>query len=150
MKSYTIKQISDWFLFQSSMTPKKLQKLSYYFEAWGNALFNTSLIYNTKFEAWVHGPVSPELYQMYRGYGWNEIEKLDTSNDSEFEEESLFLLESVWETYGDKSANELEALTHSEMPWIKARGNISENEACNNAISTQDMREFYLSIYSGD
>lgn len=87
---------------------------------------------------------------MYRGYGWNEIEKLDTSNDSEFEEESLFLLESVWETYGDKSANELEALTYSEMPWIKARGNISENEACNNAISTQDMREFYLSIYSGD
>ncbi|MEW4353816.1 type II toxin-antitoxin system antitoxin SocA domain-containing protein [Streptococcus pneumoniae] len=150
MKVYTIEQVSDWFLFQSSMTPKKLQKLSYYFEAWGNALFNISLIYDTKFEAWVHGPVSPELYQKYRDYGWNEIEKLDKNTDSEFEEKSLFLLQSVWETYGDKSANELEALTHGEMPWIKARGSLADNDSCNTVISEKDMREFYLSIYSGD
>lgn len=132
------------------MTPKKLQKLSYYFEAWGNALFNTSLIHDTFFEAWVHGPVSPELYQKYKEYGWNEIEKSDTNTDLEFEKDSLFLLESVWETYGDKSANELEALTHSEMPWIKARGSLGDNEPCTNRISGEDMREFYLSIYSGD
>ncbi|WFQ91019.1 hypothetical protein MFERI13461_00453 [Mycoplasma feriruminatoris] len=37
---YSYKDISDWFLSKESMTPKKLQKLTYYAEAWALALFN--------------------------------------------------------------------------------------------------------------
>src|SRR5690554_5489208 len=107
MKSYTWQEVSDWFLSKESMTPKKLQKLTYYFEAWSNALFNTSLINNTSFEAWVHGPVSPELYVKYRSYRWNDIEKKEDNSDL-FDDKTLDLLESVWITYGEKSANELE------------------------------------------
>src|SRR3712207_9388330 len=63
MKQYSIFDVADWFLSKEKMTPKKLQKLSYYFEAWCHALFGRTLVNDTQFEAWVHGPVSPELYR---------------------------------------------------------------------------------------
>lgn len=149
MKQYSYKDISDWFLSKDSMTPKKLQKLTYYTEAWSNALYNQSIINDTKFEAWVHGPVSPKLYSDYRNYGWSEIEKKN-SNEDIFELEALELLKSIWFTYGEKSANELEALTHSETPWRNAREGCSETESSNTIIDTKDMREYYKSIYIGD
>ncbi len=149
MKKYSIFNISDWFLSKEAMTPKKLQKLSYYFEAWSYALFNDSLISDTKFEAWVHGPVSPELYSRYKEFGWNDIEQTEDNSDL-FDNKALDLLESVWITYGSKSANELEALTHSELPWINARKGLGETEPSNELINAEDMKEYYLSIYIGD
>lgn len=149
MKQYSIFDVSDWFLSKEEMTPKKLQKLSYYFEAWCHALFGRTLVNDTQFEAWVHGPVSPELYSKYREYGWNDIEQKE-NNSAIFEPKALELLESVWATYGDKSANELEALTHSETPWRNARIGLSEDEPSNLKISEEDMHDYYLSIYIGD
>ena len=58
-------------------------------------------------------------------------------------------LESVMLTYGDYTGNALEALTHTEFPWIEARGNLSHSENCNNVISAATMRSFYQSIYAG-
>lgn len=149
MDGYKWQDVSDWFLSQESMSPKKLQKLTYYFEAWSNALFNKSLINNTKFEAWVHGPVSPELYREYKEYKWNDIDKKE-SNEDVFDEKTLDLLNSVWLTYGDMSANELEALTHQETPWISARVGLDKYENSSRVIKPEDMRKYYYSIYIGD
>ena len=41
------------------ITNKKLQKLLYYVEAW-NLVYKSSLI-DDDFEAWVHGPVVPDV-----------------------------------------------------------------------------------------
>ncbi|WP_374049741.1 type II toxin-antitoxin system antitoxin SocA domain-containing protein [Paenibacillus larvae] len=30
-------------------------------------------LFDDNFEAWVHGPVNPQLYTEYREYGWQEI-----------------------------------------------------------------------------
>lgn len=144
-----IYDVADWFLSKESMTHKKIQKLSYYYQAWGYALYNREMIENEEFEAWVHGPVSRKLFSEYTIYGWNDIPQKD-SNDNLFSKEELNLLESVWVTYGDKSANELEALTHSEMPWIKARVGYGDYENCSEVISPDDMGEYYKSIYIGD
>lgn len=148
MNSYSYKQVSDWFLSKDCLSPKKLQKLTYYAEAWSNALFGDSLINDTKFEAWVHGPVSPELYSDYKEYGWNKIasKKFD---ESIFDHDILELLESVWLTYGDKSANDLEALTHTEEPWLNARKGYETLDNSNVVINKNDMRDYYKSIYIG-
>lgn len=144
-----IYDVAKWFLAKKSMTPKKLQKLCYYYVAWGYALLDREVIENSHFEAWVHGPVSPALYQKYKDYGWNEIEKEeDIPIFENAKERELF--ESVYLTYGDLSANELEALSHSEMPWRKARGNCGKYDACNKAIDLVDMKNFYSSIYQED
>ena len=68
----------------------------------------------------------------------------------EFPSDIEELLNSVWETYGDKDGNELEALSHSEKPWKEARVNLDEDERGNAIISPKTMKAFYRSIYSGD
>ncbi|MFB9769788.1 Panacea domain-containing protein [Lactiplantibacillus modestisalitolerans] len=146
---YNINDVAAWFISKEPMSDKKLQKLSYYAVAWGWALFNKSIIDDDKFEAWVHGPVSPTLYQEYKEYGWTDIDTPKTGNP-DIGEPLSGLLESVWVTYGDKSGNELEALTHSEAPWQEARIGLNLNAPSNNEIATKTMRNFYLSIYNGD
>lgn len=134
----------------SDVTPKKLQKLCYYAEAWHNALLEKSLIDDSHFEAWVHGPVSPELYRTYRDYGWMIIDKPERDIELTFNNKQTELLESVIETYDEFSGNELEAITHNESPWINQRIGLEENESSNNEIDKQDMMNYYRSIYIGD
>ncbi len=141
----TVFDVANWFLEKESMTPKKLQKLVYYYFAWGQALLQKDVIHKCEFEAWVHGPVNKDLYRKYKRFGWTDILEHDEPPEFSIDEEEL--LESVWMTYGDKSANELEALTHQEEPWLKARGSCEENDVCTNVIDTGVMREYYLNLY---
>ncbi|GAB6199750.1 Panacea domain-containing protein [Lactiplantibacillus plantarum] len=142
---------ANWFLKKESMSDKKLQKLCYYMYAWGQALLRKQVFQDTIFQAWAHGPVSPELYHECKEYGWTNIPKDKFSNASSITNEDIkHLLESVWVTYGDKDANELEALTHREAPWILARAGAQSGERSNNPLSDSVVREFYQGIYNGD
>lgn len=146
MSPVTIFDVADWFLSKESMSHKKLQKLCYYFKAWGLALYDKDLLPGYEFEAWVHGPVNPDLYQKYKEYGWRDIDqKKDSSSD--FNPDELNILESVWITYGDKSANELEAFVHTEWPWREARGTLGEWDPCSTNLSHKTMHDFYLEEY---
>lgn len=134
----------------NNMTPKKLQKLAYYVQGWSNALLNRSLIDDTKFEAWIQGPVSPELYQTYKNYGWDTIVEPAVDVELSFTNNEKDLLNSVIKTYGHLSGNELEAQTRFEAPWINQRKNLNDNEPSNNVISENDMKTYYWSIYIGN
>lgn len=148
MKTYSVFDIANWFLEKSAMSPKKLQKLTYYAQAWAEALVSQDIINDTTYEAWAHGPVSPELYQEYKTYGWQDISEHGKSGVDD--EKAIDLLESVWLTYGDLSANELEALTHLETPWRNARHGLPDGAHCETAISKEDMKKYYSNIYTGD
>lgn len=143
---YSVFDVANWFLNKEPMTHKKLQKICYYAQAWFYALKNVKLA-NTDFEAWVHGPVSPELYRKYAGSGYQELH-VDTNIPS-ISKQDEELLESVWETYGSYSGNSLEVLSHSELPWKKARIGYEPNENSNVKIDANDMKEYYKSIYTG-
>lgn len=146
MQDLSVQDLAKWFLSKEAMTHKKLQKLCYYAVAWGYALTGKKLVSDDEFQAWVHGPVSPSLYATYKDNGWNLINK--TSKVPAFSNNLLEILEAVWLTYGDKGGNELEAISHSEKPWIQARAGLKDNESSVNPISTDVMREFYNSIKS--
>ncbi len=143
-----IKDIADWFILKENMSNKKVQKLCYYAEAWCQALYNQSISENAQFEAWVHGPVSKVLWDTFRGYGWqpfkitNPREVKDRLNKILCEQQ-IDILESVWDTYGEYSADELEMLTHQEKPWLEMRKGLSPYESGSNVISTRTMREYY-------
>lgn len=144
---YSVFEVANWFLLKESMTHKKLQKLCYYAQAWFYTLRDMRLM-DTTFEAWVHGPVSPVLYDKFKAFGYHNI-KLAGEYVSRIEEDDVELLESVWKTYGDHTGNALEALSHSEQPWIEARVGYAPNERCNIPISVATMKKYYASIYSG-
>lgn len=134
--------LADAFLSISAMTPKKLQKLCYYAKVWYLALYDDNIV-EEGFEAWVHGPVNPELYTQYKKYGFDMIPKLSTTDIPE--EFRNFALK-VYNTYGDLSGDELEDLTHSEMPWKNARGELKPWEGSKILISEEDMKTYYRSI----
>lgn len=66
---YSIEEIKNWFLSKESMTPKKLQKLLYYAYSWDMVFENEDIdnldvfLFNEEFEAWVHGPVIPDIWR---------------------------------------------------------------------------------------
>lgn len=149
--AYSIFTIANWFLSKEAMTNKKLQKLAYYAEAWSQTLLKRSIIKDSEFEAWAHGSVSSKLYDKYKENKWIDIEKFEEKVDIA-DEKDLELLESVWYTYGDMTANALEAQTHSESPWkcARARADVKEGERSEEVIGPEDMKKYYLSVYAGD
>lgn len=52
----------------------------------------------------------------------------------------------MWEAYGSFSADELEAISHNEMPWKNARQGISSGDACSNVISNYDILQYYSQL----
>ena len=142
----SIFDVAGWFLSKEPMTPKKLQKLCYYYKAWGLALYSRDLLPESEFQAWVHGPVNPLLYAKYANYGWNDIPMMP-DNSNLFDEKETDLLKSVWETYGEMTANALEAQTHTEDPWRSARQGIPDYQNCTSVISNDAMGEYYRRVY---
>ena len=134
----SIYDVAKYFLSKKSMTHKKLQKLCYFSQAWYLANYNEKLVPN-RFEAWVHGPVSPDLYSQYKEWGWIDIPKLKVVPNIRCKN----FLDSVYEVYGSYSADELENITHHEEPWIKARKGCSPSQYSRNPISMKDMRDYY-------
>lgn len=145
---YSVFLVADWFLQKADMTHKKLQKLCYYAQAWCYALKNYRLL-DSDFQAWIHGPVSPALWEKFKQFGYSTI-SIKNKYNIVISEEDEELLEDVWETYGNRTGNALEALSHREVPWIEARRGYAENEKCTVVISPESMKDYYRSIYCGD
>ena len=142
----TVNNLVEWFLLKANMSHKKIQKLCYYAQAWSVTLNDEDIVDGIKFEAWAHGPVCREIWDMCKQYGWRDIMIKDEfvkdskeEIDSRFSEDQKEILELVWKTYGKYSPNELEAITHTEDPWIKARGGLGPFAQCQNIISNDDM-----------
>ncbi len=132
-------EVANAFLSIASMTPKKLQKLCYYAQGWCAGLTGERL-FNNELQAWIHGPVSPELYDKYRGYGYNKIPKIDT----EIANKKLKgIVEQIYRIYGKLDGDELEQLTHQEKPWTNARKGIEAWEPSNEVIKFTDMQEYF-------
>src|SRR5689334_17203169 len=79
MAEINVNAIADWFIARSHeagdpITPLKLQKLVYYAQAWYVALYDKPLV-RDEFQAWLHGPVSPRLYQRFKALQWRAIEE---------------------------------------------------------------------------
>ena len=138
--------VAHWFLGKSAMSHKKLQKLCYYAQAWYCALKDENGIFEDEIQAWVHGPVVVNLYPLYADFGWNPIQQMEF-DDSVLQEDSKEILEAVYETYGGFSGDQLETLSHSEDPWIQARGNLKPWEPGNSVITHKAMKDYYSRLF---
>ena len=136
------------------MSHLKLQKLLYYVEAWHLAFFEQSII-DEDFKAWLHGPVCVPVWHACKDIsilnGGIKIKndaakpKVMSAIEAQLTKDQKQLIGDVLSVYGGKTAYHLECLTHSEEPWIKARGNTPPDEASSARISKDVMRKFYQS-----
>ncbi len=134
--SYFIKLANETGSFISNL---KLQKLVYYAQAWHLALKGAPL-FDEDFQAWIHGPVAPNLYQKYKSYGWEPISEDAQPN---LPPEVLQFLAEVAEEYFALDAYELEQMTHIEAPWNRARGTLAPDEPSSATIQKEWIKEYF-------
>lgn len=126
------------------MTAMKLQKLAYYAQAWA-LVWDETPIFEDDFQAWANGPVAPALYAIHAGQFIVTADVIggDPSRISAVHQETI---NSVLDFYGNKSAQVLSDLTHSEAPWLDARGDLNPGERGSVVISKASMAEYYGSL----
>ncbi len=148
-ENLTIFDIADWFLIHEPMTHKKLQKLLYFSYGYYLATYNTNVeklcneMFTNDFEAWVHGPVSPKIYNTYRSAGYSLIMK-NTTAPIVLSDEVEKVLYFVLEKYKFYDGDQLERITHNQTPWLNARNGLSAIEPCSNPILSKDIYNFFV------
>jgi uncharacterized phage-associated protein len=118
------------------------EKLVYYAQAW-NLVLKNNPIFPEAVEAWINGPVVPELWTEYRVYEKNPIPFDEELNLSIFSDDELDTLNKVWETYGELSASKLWKLSHKEYPWVAARAAAESDERSKEEIPQINLHSFY-------
>jgi uncharacterized phage-associated protein len=155
--TYSVHHIADWFLGRlntdagDNISQLKLQKLIYYAQAW-HLVFNNKPLFNEKIEAWPHGPAVRCIFERFKDTSGNITNNTDISLYSSDEEcdfcaETEELLERIHRSYGEHSAGYLEALTHSEAPWINARKGLLIYQKSDKEITHQTMKNYYKKKY---
>ncbi len=124
-------------------TAMKLQKLVYYSQAW-SLVWDEKPLFHNRIEAWINGPVIPNLYSVHRGmFDVKEWPKGDPDKLSAVQRETV---DAVLDFYGDKSSQWLSDLTHAEPPWRDARRGLAPTERGGNEITHAAMAEYYGSL----
>ena len=128
-----------------TMTTMKMQKLTYYCQAWSLA-WDGKPLFNEDFQAWANGPVNYELFTMHKGnFSINNSSFASVENGS-FTKSEKDTLDSVLKFYGDKEPLWLSELTHKEAPWKNARNGCAAGMPCSNIISKESMQEYYSGL----
>lgn len=117
----------------------KLQKLVYYAQAWHLALYESPL-FAEDFQAWIHGPVIPSLYQKYKPFGWQPI---SAEVNPDLPKATVQFLNDVADEYFACDAYELEQMTHAEFPWMQARRGLPPDAPSEAVIQKRWMQEYY-------
>ena len=129
---------------QTHVASVKLQKLVYYSQAW-SLVWDDAPLFQEEIQAWAMGPVVYELFTAYQGIftisGKPKYGESNKLTDSEKE-----TIDVVLSTYGDLSGRQLSFLTHSEKPWLDARGNLPDTERSQVEISHEAMHEYYSTL----
>ena len=128
-----------------SVSTWKLQKLCYYAQAWSVA-WTDSPLFPEDFEAWVNGPVCPELYYAHKGKYLVSAEDIVSGDSSKLTAEQKDDIDVVLEHYGSWEPYALREQTHNETPWRQARGDTPEGSPSNAVISKESMGEYYGSL----
>jgi uncharacterized phage-associated protein len=140
------KDIANYFIWLAAQTDVKiniykLQKLVYYVQAWHLGIYSTPL-FDADFQAWIHGPVIPDLLEKYQSqFSWEPIsEKVE---QPKLPEQIGEFLAEVAEAYFKFDDETLERMICSEMPWLEARGDVPRDESCHVIISQESMKKYY-------
>lgn len=126
-----------------SMTAMKLQKLVYYSQAW-SLVWDDEPLFREPIQAWVNGPVVPDLYKAHKGQYL--VESLKKGNPDALTDNQKDTVDSVLKHYGAKSSQWLSDLTHMEDPWKLAREGLDDGDRCEQEISHASMAEYYSGL----
>lgn len=120
----------------------KLQKLLYYAQAWHLGLYGEPL-FPEKFQAWMSGPVIPELFWRWNEFGIGPVPRPEAvpalpCATAEFlaEVATVYLPYDVWQLHWK---------TRAEAPWQKARAGRVDGP-CEEEMSEAEMMAYFRTL----
>lgn len=122
----------------------KLQKLLYYCQAVHLVLRNKPL-FNDAIEAWMYGPVVPDVYKKYKKYG---LETIPYGKDDflQLSDSEMRTIGMVIKYYGDMTGVQLVSKTHLEEPWK----NVYKPEKRNIIITQESIYKYFKDQFEFD
>ncbi len=136
--AYLLNQCED-------ITPLALQKSLYYIQGFYYAFYG-DFLFSKDCEAWAHGPVYRDVYARYADYHFDPISKVESFDSSVFTAREKAILDSVIRNVCCYSGKILGAFTHSEAPWINARGDLPDGAASDKIIDKQTIGDYFIKI----
>ena len=124
-----------------------LQKLLYFIQGESYAL-NGKPMFSENCQAWVHGPVYPEVYDLFRDFKYNPIDDarfaILEGTEDELSHEERMVVDLVVNTFGEYSGKMLERITHEEEPWKLARKGYADYIPSNEPILMESIGAYYV------
>lgn len=131
------------------VTPLMLQKLLYFIQGIYSALYGRP-IFTEDCRAWLHGPVYPEVYELFRDFKYNPIDDarfalLEGTADALTNEEKK-VIDLVINTFGMYSGKVLERITHNEDPWKEARKGYGDSIPSSELLPKERIMKYYIAV----
>ncbi len=131
------------------VTPLMLQKLLYFIQGVYSALYGKP-IFEEDCRAWIHGPVYPEVYDLFRDFKYNPIDDarfalLEGKEDGLTEDEKR-VIDLVINTFGMYSGKVLEKITHNEAPWMEARKGYGDGIPSSELLPKKRIMNYYIQV----
>lgn len=131
------------------VTPLMLQKLLYFIQGIYSALYGKP-IFEEDCKAWIHGPVYPEVYDLFRDFRYNPIDDarfalLEGTEDVLTADEKR-VIDLVVNTFGMYGGKVLEKITHNEEPWLEARKGYGDGIPSSELLSKERIMKYYMAV----
>ena len=131
------------------VTPLMLQKLLYFIQGVYSALYGKP-IFEEDCRAWAHGPVYPEVYELFRDFKYNPIDDarfalFEGTMDALTEKEKK-VIDLVVNTFGMYGGKVLERITHNEEPWKEARKGYGDSIPSSELLPKDRIMRYYVAI----
>ena len=129
------------------ITPLTLQKILYFIQGESFVINGREMFLETC-EAWIHGPVYPEVYSMFKDFKYNPIDDVRfailKAKENNLSDKECKTIDLVIKTFGEYSGKALEKITHNEDPWKIARKGYEDTISLNEIINLDSIKEYYL------
>lgn len=131
------------------VTPLMLQKLLYFIQGVYSALYGKP-VFAEDCRAWIHGPVYPEVYDLFRDFKYNPIDDarfalLEGTEDALTEDEKR-VIDLVVNTFGMYGGKVLEKITHNETPWTEARKGYGDSIPSSELLPKDTIMNYYIAV----
>ena len=131
------------------VTPLMLQKQLYFIQGIYSALYGRP-IFGEDCRAWIHGPVYPEVYDLFRDFKYNPIDDarfaLLEGTEGALTEDEKRVVELVVNTFGIYGGKVLEKITHNEEPWLEARKGYDDSIPSSALLPKERIMKYYIAV----
>ncbi len=131
------------------VTPLMLQKLLYFIQGVYSALYGKP-IFVEDCRAWIHGPVYPEVYDLFRDFKYNPIDDarfaLLEGSEAALTDDEKRVIDLVVNTFGMYGGKVLERITHNETPWMEARKGYGDSIPSSELLPKDRIMMYYNAL----